>query len=76
MAKLKREFSIYFGILITFALLIHGQNLFINFDKALSNPSKFMHPFIYTLLIYGVLLLIRFIFKEFYNLVVKKVIRR
>lgn len=59
--SIKREVFIYFGILITLAILMHQASLLDRFMLALENPSIFSHSLIYAGVVYLIFFVVRLI---------------
>jgi len=62
-----REFILYFSLVITFALLMHPDLLDAPSDRFshLIERENFIHPFFYTLIIYLLLFVPRFLLSKF-----------
>ena len=60
--SIKKEFLIYIAILLVFAVSMHSITLIDRFFIAIKEPSIFIHPFIYSGIIYLIIFVIRAIF--------------
>lgn len=70
--KIIRELIIYLSILVTLAIFMHKEKLIDNIIFALQNPSKFLHPIIYSLIAYLIVATVRFFIFGLIKFFIKK----